>query len=44
MGTAYVIPILYVPVLMISHVAAIYLLVRPQSKTVRSTGSHATVS
>jgi hypothetical protein len=30
LGTAYVIPILYVPILMITHVAAFYLLVRPQ--------------
>jgi uncharacterized membrane protein len=44
MGVAYVIPILYVPVLMISHVAAIYLLVRPQPKAARSIASHATVS
>jgi len=44
MGAAYVIPILYVPVLMISHVAAIYLLVRSEPKTARSVAGHATVS
>lgn len=44
MGAAYFIPILYVPVLMISHVAAIYLLMRPQPKAVRSIASHAAVS
>ena len=30
MGAAYAIPILYVPLLMITHVAAFYLLLRPQ--------------
>ena len=30
LGAAYAIPILYVPILMITHVAAGYLLVRPQ--------------
>jgi hypothetical protein len=44
MGAAYVIPILYAPVLMISHVAAIYLFMRPQPKAARSIASHATVS
>jgi len=44
MGAAYVIPILYVPALMISHVAAIYLAVRPQPKTARSVAGHAIVS
>ena len=29
------IPIIYVPALMITHVAAFYLLLRPQSKTTR---------
>lgn len=32
LGAAYVIPIIYVPLLMITHVAAFYLLVRPQPK------------
>jgi hypothetical protein len=30
LGATYAIPIIYVPVLMITHVAALYLLVRPQ--------------
>src|SRR5215472_3783141 len=36
LGAAYVIPILYVPLLMITHVVALYLLVRPQPKTARA--------
>jgi len=32
LGAAYVIPVIYVPALMISHVAAFYLLTRPQPK------------
>jgi hypothetical protein len=32
LGAAYVIPIIYVPALMITHVAACYLLIRPQPK------------
>jgi hypothetical protein len=35
-GGTYVIPILYVPLLMITHVAAFYLLARRQPKTVRA--------
>jgi hypothetical protein len=35
LGAAYVIPIIYVPLLMITHFAAFYLLVRPQSKAAR---------
>jgi hypothetical protein len=35
LGAAYVIPIIYVPALMITHVLAFYLLVRPQPKTAR---------
>ncbi len=35
LGAAYVIPIIYVPALMISHIAAFYLLMRPQPKLVR---------
>jgi len=35
LGAAYAIPILYVPVLMITHVVAFYLLLRPQPKAVR---------
>ncbi|MDG4855831.1 MULTISPECIES: hypothetical protein [unclassified Mesorhizobium] len=33
LGAAYAIPIIYVPLLMITHVAALYLLARPQPKT-----------
>ncbi|HTC56583.1 MAG TPA: hypothetical protein VK706_09250 [Candidatus Sulfotelmatobacter sp.] len=36
LGAAYAIPIIYVPVLMITHVAAFYLLLRPQPKAVRA--------
>ena len=36
LGAAYAIPILYVPLLMITHVAAFYLLLRPQPKAVRA--------
>jgi hypothetical protein len=32
LGAAYVIPVIYVPALMISHVGALYLFVRPRSK------------
>jgi hypothetical protein len=35
LGAAYAIPILYVPLLMITHVAAFYLLLRPEPKAVR---------
>jgi hypothetical protein len=35
LGGAYVIPIIYVPALMITHVAAFYLLMHPQPKTAR---------
>ena len=31
LGATYAIPIIYVPVLMITHVIALYLLVRPQT-------------
>ena len=31
-GAAYVIPIIYVPLLMITHVAALYLLLRPLAR------------
>jgi hypothetical protein len=33
LGAAYVIPIIYVPALMITHLATFYLLLRPQSST-----------
>ena len=35
LGAVYAIPIIYVPVLMITHLAAFYLLVRPQPKVAR---------
>ena len=35
LGTTYAIPIIYVPLLMITHFAAFYLLVRPQPKAAR---------
>lgn len=34
LGATYAIPIIYVPILMITHVAALYLLVRPQPASV----------
>jgi hypothetical protein len=36
LGAAYAIPIIYVPLLMITHVAAFYLLLRPQPTAVRA--------
>lgn len=36
LGSAYAIPVLYVPLLMITHAVALYFLVRPQPKTVRA--------
>jgi hypothetical protein len=41
LGATYAIPILYVPVLMITHVVAFYLLLRPQPKAVRGLASDA---
>jgi hypothetical protein len=41
MGTAYAIPIIYVPILMITHVVAFYLLLRPQPKAVRALAGNA---
>jgi hypothetical protein len=35
-GAAYAIPIIYVPLLMITHVAALYLLLRPQARKVQA--------
>jgi hypothetical protein len=35
LGATYAIPIIYVPVLMITHVAAFYLLLRPQPEVAR---------
>lgn len=36
LGATYVLPIIYVPLLMITHVAALYWLMRPQPKAARS--------
>ena len=36
LDAAYVIPIIYVPLLMITHVVAFYLLLRPQPKAIRA--------
>lgn len=36
LGAAYVIPVIYVPLLMITHVAAFYLLLRPHPGAVRA--------
>ena len=44
LGAAYAIPIIYVPVLMITHVVAFYLLLRPQPKAVRAFAGVATAS
>jgi len=38
LGATYVIPIIYVPLLMITHVAAAYLQLRPQPKAARTLG------
>ena len=44
LGAAYAIPIIYVPLLMITHVVAFYLLLRPQPKAVRSVAIDAVAS
>jgi hypothetical protein len=44
LGAMYAIPILYVPVLMITHVVAFYLLLRPQPKAVRAFAGDAAAS
>ena len=44
LGAAYAIPVLYVPVLMITHVVAFYLLLRPQPKAVRAFAGEAVAS
>ena len=36
MGAAYAIPVIYVPILMITHVVALYWLVRPQPREARA--------
>ena len=44
LGSAYAIPIVYVPVLMITHFVAFYLLARPQPKATRAPAGDAAVS
>jgi len=44
LGAAYVIPVIYVPALMITHVAAFYLLTRRQPKAVWTVAGEATAS
>ena len=44
LGAAYAIPLIYVPALMITHVAAFYLLTRPQPKAVWTRSGEATAS
>src|SRR6202023_3060310 len=44
LGAAYAIPIIYVPLLMITHVAAFYLLVRPHPGAVRALAGDAAAS
>jgi hypothetical protein len=44
LGAAYAIPIIYVPLLMITHSVALYWLVRPQPGTARAIGSAAAAS
>jgi hypothetical protein len=44
LGAAYAIPIIYVPLLMITHVAAFYLLLRRQPKAVRALAGDAAAS
>jgi hypothetical protein len=41
LGATYAIPIIYVPVLMITHVAALYWLVRPQPNSIRAVAGNA---
>lgn len=42
LGAAYAIPIIYVPLLMITHFAALHLLLRPESKSARVVTGDAT--
>lgn len=44
LSATYAIPIIYVPLLMITHIAAFYFLVRPQSKAARALVGDAAVS
>ncbi|NNH57908.1 hypothetical protein HLI01_14190 [Rhizobium laguerreae] len=44
LGAAYAIPIIYVPLLMISHVFAFYLLLRPRQRPAQALGGETAVS
>lgn len=44
LGATYAIPIIYVPLLMITHVVAFYLLLRPQPKAIGALASNAAAS
>jgi hypothetical protein len=44
LGATYAIPVIYVPALMITHVAAFYLLLRPQPKVARTLVGEAAAS
>jgi hypothetical protein len=44
LGSAYAIPVIYVPLLMITHIAAFYFLVRPQPQAARMLAGDAAVS
>jgi hypothetical protein len=44
LGATYAIPVIYVPVLMITRVVAFYLLLRPQPKAVRALARDAAAS
>ena len=44
LGAAYAIPVIYVPALMISHVAAFYVMTRPQPKVAWTGTGEATAS
>jgi len=42
-GATYAIPVLYVPLLMITHAVAFYLLLRPQPKAIRTLAANAAI-
>jgi hypothetical protein len=44
LGATYAIPIIYVPLLMITHVVAFHLLLRPQPAAARTLAGEATAS
>lgn len=44
LGATYAIPIIYVPLLMITHIVAFYLLLRPQSEAVRALAGNVAAS